>query len=117
MHHIEVSFHATVSRFVFLSAEKAQIAYQKISEALKEYRLFKNENAETIEIETEKGLTRLKLERMDCVSISDETDREFYMRRALEDEAMGHRLRSELGLAPLKGAPPSPQATVEDSNG
>jgi phosphopantetheine adenylyltransferase len=113
MHRIEVLFHATVSTCVFLSAEKAQAAYDKISEALRNYKQFKNDRAECVEIEAEMGTSVFKLERMNAVTISDETDREAMMRRALEDEALGHRLRAEIGLAPLKGAPPSPQVTAE----
>lgn len=98
---LAISFHATISRYHFFDDEKANAAYTKAKEALEEYQRYKNDRKESIEIDTENGNATLKLERMDAVSINDDTDNERMIREHLKAEVIGRRLRNEMGLPDL----------------
>jgi membrane-bound ClpP family serine protease len=113
MQTLSISFHATVSRFHFFDSEKATTAYTKAKTALEEYQRYKNDRAETVEIDTEGGPATLKLERIDAVSLSDDAGREEMMRHYLSEEVIGRRLRNEMGLPEL---PHTPQGS-EEANG
>lgn len=110
MHTVSVSFHATLTRLSFFDPEKAKAAYDKIQEAVKEYRKFKNDSSETIEVDTESGSATLKLEHIDCVIIEDNTGQEKLMRYEYETERLARSIRDELGLpgvAPRRLAAPA----------
>jgi len=99
---IQIIYHAMAVKMSFIDQEAAQVAYEKISAALKEYRLFKNERAETVEVDAEDGATTLRLERMDAVLFNRGAETETQLRASLEDEKLGHKLREELGLPPME---------------
>ena len=64
---IEIVYQANAVQMGFRDPEKARAAYDKISAALREYRPFKNDRTETVEVDTENGLSTLKLENMNAV--------------------------------------------------
>jgi hypothetical protein len=99
---VEAVYHANSIHMRFFDVDKAKVAYDKISLALKEYRLFKNDKAETVEVDSENGLTTLKLERLDAVLISLPDENDGLMRDALETEKRGRAMRAELGLPELE---------------
>lgn len=103
MAYIQIAFACTVTTLPFADDELAQAAYEKISAALKEYQRFKNDRAETVDVETRDGPATLKLERMDTVTLS-RTTFESAMRIALEEEKTARAMRSEMGLPDLRKA-------------
>lgn len=111
---LSISFHATISRYHFFDNEKADAAYTKAKEALEEYQRYKNDRKESIEIATEGGHATLKLERMDAVSISDDSDNERMIREHLRSEVIARRLREEMGLPELTTDRRSPQEIASE---
>jgi hypothetical protein len=95
---VEVVYHATGVTMSFKAEEKAKAAYNKVSAALKEYQRYKNDHSETVEIETDEGLSTLRLERMDAVLFNPPEDLERVHRAALEHEKRVREIRAELGL-------------------
>lgn len=98
MMRVQISFYATVTTLHYLDAEKGRAAYTKLSEALKEYRRFKNDTEETIEIECQTGNCTVKLERVDSILLEDGSDQERVVRANLETEKLTRSIREELGL-------------------
>lgn len=106
---VEVVYHANSVGMTFRDQEKAKAAYDKISAALKEYKMFKNDREETVEIDAEQGLSTLKLERIDAVLFNeqhflDEED----LREKLNNEKRAREMREEMGLPDL--LPPKEKA-------
>jgi hypothetical protein len=99
---VQVVYHVTIVTLNFISSETARVAYDKISAALKEYKLFKNDRAETVELELEDGAATLKLERMDAVMFNDGAQKEEQLRVALEEEKIARKMRESLDLPALR---------------
>jgi hypothetical protein len=98
MHIVVVTYHAMTNEIRFQTAETAQSVYEKIATALRDYKMFKNDRQETIEIETDDGKCTFRLDRMDTVTIG-ELDPEYKLERAaLEREKAIREMRLELGL-------------------
>jgi hypothetical protein len=71
MHTITVQYFHGDQVFLFSSEEAATTAYQVLSEALKEYRKFKNDSKECVEIDSENGRSTVRLEHINSVSATD----------------------------------------------
>ena len=94
---IEIIYHANSVKITFDSIELARAAYDKASAALREYQRFKNDRAETVEIETEGGVATLKLEHMNAVLFSEPVAMEHH-RKHLEIEKQLREMRADMGL-------------------
>lgn len=97
---IEVVYHANAVQMGFHDLEKARAAYDKISAALREYRPFKNDRTETIEVDTEYGCSTFKLENMNAVLFNGPYDDEPEIEASLQREKMLRGKRASLGLPP-----------------
>ena len=98
---VEAVYYVTKVLMGFRDRDAAKAAYDKISAALKEYQKFRNDRVEVVEVDTENGLTSLKLERMDAVLFNEpqEFDEDAW-RKCLIEEKRVRELREELGLPP-----------------
>jgi hypothetical protein len=71
---ITVQYHYGVQTFLFHDAETAASAYAMVSEALREYRKFKNDSKECVEMTSGSGKTTIRLEHINSVSLADTDD-------------------------------------------
>jgi nitrate reductase beta subunit len=97
---IEVVYHANAVQIGFCDPEKARSAYDKISAALREFRSFQNDRTETIEVDTENGLSTFKLENMSAVLYNGPYDDGPEIEAALQREKMLREKRVSYGLPP-----------------
>jgi len=97
---IEVVYHANAVQIGFRDPEKARAAYDKISAALREFRPFKNDRTETIEVDTDHGSSTFKLENMNAVLFNGPYDDGPEIEASLQRELMLRERRASYGLPP-----------------
>lgn len=108
---LQVAFHGSVSTLRFENLEKAATAYQTIKDALGAYKLYTNDRAESVEVETENGKSTFRLERMDSVIMEDAGSFDARLRKVLEEEKIARAMRAEMGLPEIN---PNANSPVSD---
>lgn len=118
MFQIQITYHAAINSIVYETEAAAQAAYEKISNALREYRLFKNDRVDTVEVETDDGKSTFRLERMDAISIGKIDKCGPLDRIKLEREKMLREMRVQMGLPEtILGEVESPHVTGDPVGG
>lgn len=93
---------AVTGNLRFLDREKAQVAYDQITEAVKAFKRFGNDRNETIEIDVQDGKALIKLEHVETVIFSDGSSFEAELRERLATEKLARSIREEMGLPKLR---------------
>lgn len=71
MHTVTILYFHGDQTFLFADKETADSAYQAVSDALKDYRRFKNDSQECVEFDGPDGRNTIKLEHINSVSITN----------------------------------------------
>lgn len=100
---IQVIYYSNTVLLEFINLEKAEAAYEALKQALQGYKRFKNDSADTIEVDAEDGKSLFRLEHMDAVLFNSGENWEEGFRERLLEEKKARELRDELGLPPFEG--------------
>lgn len=110
---VQAIYHNTTIIMLFADMDAAKASYEKISEALGEYKMFRNERKETINVETDGGLTTLRLERLDALFLNSVESHERDLQERLDEELKIRRRRLEMGLPSLPDQPTDDVISLE----